>query len=153
MDSLGAIYEPETFCPFALTLRQPLKPDFIPFWFKRINPISLGVLHDSYNGLLYVLHGILTLANNLNWISRGLHIVPEALHNCITADAHSGRVTPNGKGSIKAIHDITSCRTAYMYVEIGVEPLYRSLYFLTKIDILRLNFCSVQKYLINFHQV
>ena len=83
MDSLGAIYEPETVCPLALTLRQPLKPDFIPFWFKRINPISLGVLHDSYNGLLYVLHGILTLANNLNWISRGLHIVPEALHTSL----------------------------------------------------------------------
>jgi len=112
MGSLGAIYEPETICPFALTSCQPLRPSFAPFWFKRINPISLGVLHDSYNGLLYVLHGILTLANSLNWIYRGLHIVPEALHICITVDAHSGRVTPNGKGSIKAIHDITSCRTA-----------------------------------------
>jgi len=50
MDSLGAIYKPETVCPFALTSCQLLKPDFVPFWFKRINPISLVVLHDSYNG-------------------------------------------------------------------------------------------------------
>jgi len=37
------------------------------------------------------------------------------LHPIITDDAHSGRVTPNGKGSIKAIHGITSCRTTLMY--------------------------------------
>ena len=80
--------------------------------FKRINPISLVVLYDSYNGSLYVPHGTLTLANRLKWIFRGSHIVPEALHPIITNDAHSGRVTPNGKGSIKAIHGITSCRTA-----------------------------------------
>jgi hypothetical protein len=101
MGSLGAIYKPETICPFALTFYKPLKPDFIPFWFKRINPISLVHCHDFCNGSLYVLHGILTLANCLNWIFKGLHIVPEALHKSITANAHSGRVTPNGKGSIK----------------------------------------------------
>ena len=112
MSSLGAIYKPETVCPFALTSCQQLKPDFVPFWFKRINPISLAALNDSYNGSLYVSHGALTLASCLNWIFRGLHIVPEALHPIITDDAHSGRVTPNGKGSIKAIQDITSCRTA-----------------------------------------
>jgi hypothetical protein len=127
MGSLGAIYEPKTICPFALTSCQPLRPSFIPFWFKRINPISLGVLHDSYNGLLYIPHGILTLANILNWIFRSLHIVPEALHTCITTDAHSGRVTPNGKGSIRAIHDITSCRTAYTYAEIGWNHYKHSL--------------------------
>jgi hypothetical protein len=71
MGSLGAIYKPETVCPFALTSCQLLKPDFVPFWFKRINPISLGVLHDSYNGSLYVLLGNLTLANCLKWILRG----------------------------------------------------------------------------------
>ena len=112
MGSLGAIYEPETVCPFALTSCQLLKPDFVPFWFKRINPISLVVLHDFYNGSLYVPHGALTLASYLKWIFRDSHIVPEALHPIITNDAHSGRVAPNGKGSIKAIHDITSCRTA-----------------------------------------
>lgn len=110
LDSLGTIYEPETVCPFTLTPCQPLKPDFIPL-FKRINPVSLGALNNSYNGSLYVPHRNLTLANSLNWVFRGLPIVPEALHTCITADAHSGRVTPNGKGSIKAIHGITSCRT------------------------------------------
>jgi hypothetical protein len=111
VDSLGAIYKPETVCPFALTSHQPLKPDFTPFWFKRINPISLVDDHDSCDSSLYVLRGILTLANCLNWIFKCLHIVPEALHRSITANAHSGRITPNGKGSIKAIHAITSCRT------------------------------------------
>jgi len=111
MGSLGAIYKPETVCPFALTYYKPLKPDFVPFWFKRVNPISLVAPDDSYNGSLYILHRTLTLANRLNWISRGIHIVPEALHTCIATNAHSGRVTPNGKGSIHAIHDITSCRT------------------------------------------
>ena len=101
MGSLGAIYKPEIVCPFALTSHKPLKPDFTPFWFKRINPISLGAFDDSYNGSLYVLHGILTLANSLNWIFRGLHIVPEALHTCITADTHSGRVTPMERAAFK----------------------------------------------------
>ena len=102
MGSLGAIYKPETVCPFALTSCQLLKPDFVPCWFKRINPISLGVLHhDSYNGSLYVLLGNLTLANCLKWILRGFHIVPEALHPIITNGAHSVRVTPNGKGSTR----------------------------------------------------
>ena len=111
MDSLGAIYRPEIVCPLALTYHKPLKPDFVPFWFKRINPVSLVCGYDPYGGSLYVLHGILTLANCPNWIFGDLHIVPEALHNCITADAYSGRVTPNGRSSINAIHDITSCRT------------------------------------------
>jgi hypothetical protein len=93
MGSLGAIYKPETVCPFALTSCHLLKPDFVPFWFKCINPISLGVLHDFYNGSLYVLLGTLTLASCLKWIFRGSHIVPEALHPIITNGAHSGRVT------------------------------------------------------------
>jgi len=47
MGYLGAIYKPETICPFALTSCQLLKPEFVLFWFKHINPISLVVLHDS----------------------------------------------------------------------------------------------------------
>jgi len=101
MDSLGAIYRPETVCPFALTYFKPLKPDFIPFWFKRVKPLSLVCTHDPYDSSLYVLHGILTLANYPNWIFRSLHVVPGALHIDITIDAHSGRVTPNGKGSTR----------------------------------------------------
>jgi hypothetical protein len=111
IDSLGAIYRPETICPFSLTYFKPLKPGFIPFWSKRINPVSLVCTHDPYDSSLYVLHGILTLANYPNWIFRSLHIVPEALHTDIIVDAHSGRVTPNGKGRINAIQNITSCRT------------------------------------------
>jgi hypothetical protein len=88
------------------------------------------LLRKSYNSSLYVLHGILTLANCLNWIFRDLHIVPEALHTDITADAHSGRVTPNGKGSIDAIHDITSCRTKMRTVE--HHSIYQARYFLRK---------------------
>ena len=118
MDSLGAIYRPETVCPFALTYFKPLKPDFVPFWFKRVNPVSLVCTYDPYDSSLYVLHGILTLANFPNWIFRDFHIVPEALHTDITIDAHSGRVTPNGKGSFNAIHDITSCRTKMRAIEL-----------------------------------
>jgi hypothetical protein len=92
----------------------------MPFWSKRINPVSLVCTHDPYDSSLYVLHGILTLASCPNWIFGSLHIVPEALHTDITVDAHSGRVTPNGKGSIEAIHDITSCRTKMCAVELHV---------------------------------
>jgi hypothetical protein len=51
------------------------------------------------------------------------------LHTGVTANAHSGRVTPNGKGSIKAIHDITSCRTVstnltYLFIFNIRSPLY-----------------------------
>src|SRR5660398_252681 len=66
---------------------------FCTFWFKLIDLVSL------------------ILANCLSWIFRFLHIVPVALHPCITAKAHPGKITPNGRGSWLAIHSIASCRT------------------------------------------
>ena len=78
---------------------KPLWPDFVPFGLSVSIQISLIQIHDSYNDSLYVLHSTFILANCLNWIFRGLHIVPEALYLNITVNAHPGRITPNGKSS------------------------------------------------------
>jgi len=79
---------------------KPLWPDFVPFGLSVSIQISLIRIDDSYNGSLYVLHSTFILANNLNWIFRIFHVVPEALHLNITVNAHPGRITPNGKSSI-----------------------------------------------------
>ena len=110
MDSLGAICKPRILCPFPVALQKPLQPDSVPFG-SSASPVSLVGFNDSYDGSLYVLHRTLILANILNWTFKGLHIVPGALHLTITNNAYPGRITPNGGGSVSAIHVITSCRT------------------------------------------
>jgi hypothetical protein len=40
------------------------------------------------------------------------NVLSQKLCTGITTDTHSGRATPNGKGSTKAIHDMTSRRTS-----------------------------------------
>src|SRR5660397_213030 len=74
----------------------------------RSTPLYSSAASDVYKRQL---HYILILANCLSWIFRFLHIVPGALHPCITAKAHPGKITPNGRGSWLAIHSIASCRT------------------------------------------
>jgi len=71
----------------------------------------------------YILHRILILANILNWTFRGLHIVPGALYPIITDDAHPGRITPNGRGSVSAIHDIASCHTLLVFFSFHLPPI------------------------------
>jgi hypothetical protein len=110
MDSLGVIYKPGTVCPFPVVSIKPLQSDSVPFG-SSASPVSLVGSNDSCNDSLYVLHRTLILASILNWTFRGLHIVPGALHPTITSDAHPGRIAPNGRSSVSAIHNLTSCRT------------------------------------------
>src|SRR5450759_1971865 len=50
LNTLEATCKPKIICPFTVTYKEPLQPDFAPVWFKRDSLISLIWFNDSCGG-------------------------------------------------------------------------------------------------------
>ncbi len=83
---------------------------FHTFWSKRINPISLILNYDSYNGSHYTLHSVLILAVDLSWVLRFSTLSCELTTQALPP-ACSAVGLPRMEGvATRAIRDATSCQ-------------------------------------------
>src|SRR5659263_741033 len=112
MNALEAICKPGFIYPFTIMCRQLLWLESIPFGlsvFRLFSLIRDLRLLQWFN--FHFLHSVLILTVRLIESIKLLHIVLRALHPGVTADAYLSRITPNGRGSSKAIYCISSCRS------------------------------------------